>query len=45
MIPTVKDNITRNLGVTAKNSKAVITKQISTAKNDEMIIIFLSFIK
>jgi hypothetical protein len=44
MIPVMNDNIIRNLGVTAKKSRAVIIKQISTATNEVPIMIFLSFI-
>jgi len=45
MIPITNDNIIRNEGVTAYNSKAVIIKHINTAKNDAIIIIrFLFFI-
>jgi hypothetical protein len=44
MIPVMNDNIIRNLGVTAKKSRAVIIKQISTATKEVTIIIFLSFI-
>jgi hypothetical protein len=42
--PIVNDNITRNPGVTAKNTNIEIIKHISTAKNDAIIIILLSFI-
>ena len=44
MIPVMNDNIIRNLGVTAKKSRAVNIKQISTATSEVPIMIFLSFI-
>ena len=44
MIPIVNANIIKRVGLTAKNSNAIIIKHINTAKNDTVIIKNLFFI-